>query len=187
MVSDGKRRKILLKELGNPQSGYHTFIRNTALSILLPNYADAEDAMQEVYQKIFRTKLETYNPSRNFEKWLKKVTKNKCLDILRREKVRKTILVNIDVFAQNSSGERYDLDEICTNEDNYLNHLEYVDEAGKAREIMSALPENLRMPLEMKIEEFEYSQIGKILGIPEGTAKRKVHEARELIKERMAA
>ncbi|MDB4939893.1 MAG: sigW13 [Candidatus Doudnabacteria bacterium] len=51
----------------------------------LKTQIDAEDAVQEVFVKVWRN-IKKVDPDKNFKAWLLEVTKNTCLDILKKKK-----------------------------------------------------------------------------------------------------
>ena len=52
---------------------------------------------------------------------------------------------------------------------------------------IDALPEKLRQPLALAaLEELKLVEIAKILGLPEGTVRRRIHTARQKLKQELA-
>ena len=57
-------------------------------------------------------------------------------------------------------------------------------ETDRAWEILHALDEKYRLPAELYyVENYKTSEIARILRLPEGTVKRRLHTARKLLKE----
>ena len=55
---------------------------------LLGNAAEAEDATQEVFVKLWQN-LSSYRSENKLSTWLYRITSNHCLDIIKRQKVRR--------------------------------------------------------------------------------------------------
>jgi RNA polymerase sigma-70 factor (ECF subfamily) len=54
--------------------------------------------------------------------------------------------------------------------------------------LVDALPEDLRLPLMLSaFEELNSREIGGILSVPEGTVRTRIHRARLMIREKLAA
>lgn len=154
---------------------YHYYPR---LSVFVGHFLthpdDIDDAVQEAMLKVYRY-LDRYRPDRAFSTWIYSIARNHCLDQLRREAVKKRYTTgNIkDEFVS----------PYPTPEGMVLQS----DMAKTARALIGSLsPENRQIAFLRFFEEMPYSHISKILGIPVGTLKYRIHQMREKLRERRA-
>ena len=62
------------------------------------------------------------------------------------------------------------------------------DRTAAVHRLIDALPEELRQPLALStVEEMSSVEIGRILGIPEGTVRTRLMRARQILKEKLKA
>ncbi len=134
-----------------------------ARSIVL-THDDAEDAVQEGFLHAWRA-LARFRPEQAFGAWLHRIVANAALDIARRKKVR-------------------DADELHESVSS-----PFRDPAlgAELRQRLSAalveLPERQRAVLVLHdVEGYKHSEIGRTLGIPEGTARSDLHHARAALR-----
>ena len=64
----------------------------------LRNKADAEDAVQEVFVKIWRN-LRKFNQQKSFKTWICEIAKNTCLDMIKKKKA-----IPFSAFESNEGG-----------------------------------------------------------------------------------
>ena len=132
---------------------------------LLGNTGDAEDAVQEAFLKIYRG-AKTFRGGAAFSTWAYRVVVNTCYEALRRRRSRP------------------------------VSSLEAGEEAGRPEPAVAAGADHpLRLALEtavgrlhprqravfqlFSVEGFTHGEIGRILGIPEGTSKTLLFEAKK--------
>lgn len=134
-----------------------------ARAIVLDHH-DAEDAVQEGFLHAYRA-LGRFRPGEPFGAWLHRIVANAALDLQRRRKVR-TASVLPETIA-----------------------LPFRDpaESDELRRRLSAaleqLPERQRSVIVLHdVEGFRHSEIGEMLGIPEGTARSDLHHARATLR-----
>ena len=129
---------------------------------------DAEDAVQEVFLKVFRT-VGSYRGDSAFSTWLYRLTANHCLDILRRRKILS--FIGMDKAPEPPSAE-----------DTSVAARRHVSPA--VRRALSRLPEKQRACLLMcEMEEMSYEEISKSLGISLGSVKSSIHRAKAAMKQ----
>ena len=125
----------------------------------LENRADAEDAWQNVFIKLFKSKKLWSKPEEELRKWLITVTLNECRDIKRK------------LFHRN----HYDIDEL---------DVSYSEDFNK--DIISAvrsLPLKYLQVIELYyFEGYSVSEISDILSANENTVKSRLKRGRELLK-----
>ena len=125
----------------------------------LENRADAEDAWQNVFIKLFKSKKIWSKPEDELRKWLVTVTLNECRDIKRK------------LFHRN----HYDIDEL---------NVSYSEDFNRG--VISAvrsLPIKYLQVIELYyFEGYSVAEISDILSANENTVKSRLKRGRELLK-----
>jgi RNA polymerase sigma-70 factor (ECF subfamily) len=138
--------------------------------MLLRDAGEAQDAVQEVYLRLWkiRDSLENYN---SLEAFALKVTRNWCLDRLKARK---------PVYIENySNGYDRSTDEISP----YL-LLENRDKAGILDSLMEKLPEQQRIILQLRdLEGLEFEQIAEVMEMSLNAIRVNLSRARTRLKE----
>jgi len=137
---------------------------------LLGNREEAEDAVQEVYLKLWkmRNDLEKY---KSIEALCVQVTRNHCLDQLRRRKLERAAK---EEKEQESRGESHNpsSEMIRKERADILNHL------------INQLPEPQRSLVHFRhIEGKEYSEIEELMDMKENAIRVSISRARKQLKE----
>ena len=134
----------------------------------LRNVQDAEDAAQEVFFKIYRSRA--WDGIADERAFLARATWRVAASKRRRRKPE-NLAENIPDHGINP--ERAAIDA----------HSEAL-----VHRLIDALPDKLRQPLALSaIDELDSSAIGKILGISESTVRGRIMQARELLKRKLKA
>ncbi len=137
---------------------------------MLESEADAEDAVQELYVKLW-TGRDRLNDVRNPLAYGVMVLKNICIDRIRRNSVLKS-----EPLSCESGPEESPPDERLTMRDT-LQHL--ISE-------MEKLPENQVKVLKMRaLEGLEYEEISRLTGLSEVHIRVLVSKARKTLKEKI--
>lgn len=142
---------------------------STLFSICLkysPNYADAEDTLQDAFIVIF-DKVNQYTGKGSFEGWLKRVTINTALQRYRKQSV-------LDII----------------NEENIRDVEVEVDEESVPLDfllrIIQELPDRYRLVFNLYIlDGFSHKEISNMLEISEGTSKSNLARSRQILKEKI--
>lgn len=129
---------------------------------------DAEDAVQEVFLKVFRV-IASYRGDSAFSTWLYRLTANHCLDLLRRRKVLS--FIGMDHAPEPPSPEDASVSA--------RRHLSPV-----VQEALASLPEKQRACLILcEMEEMSYEEISKTVGISLGSVKSSIHRAKQAMRQ----
>lgn len=141
---------------------YQNTVYRTALHAL-GSPQDADDAVQEVFLRLFRYKA-PFESEEHLRRWLLRVTVNCCRDVLkspwRKRRVSWEELPETPVFDR-------------------------PEQAALYREVM-ALPEKYRTVLNLfYYEELSVREIGELLGVGESTVTTRLARARRRLKERL--
>ncbi len=145
---------------------------------------EADDVAQDAFMTAFR-KLGTFRGDSTFKTWLLTITWRKAID--RRKSINRW--VSQVVSRRADFAEAPDpVDELPalepSQEEAYLTALRQ----RQLRRLIAALPRKLRDPLLMSCSgDCTYDQIATVLGIPVGTVKWRISEARRLLKSKLAA
>lgn len=135
---------------------------------VLRHAADADDAAQDAFLSAWNA-LDRFQPSQALGPWLARIAVNAARDLVRRRRVRTTEPVPFD---RADSGLRPDqvADRRVTGE--------RLDAA------LSTLPERQRVVLVLfEVEGYAHSEIGQLLGVPEGTVRSELFHAKRKLRE----
>ncbi len=118
---------------------------------------DCADAVQEALSKAW-AKRKQADPT-YFRAWLTRIVINECHNLYRR---RKRMVYTEDVEVSQSAD---------------------FDESFALRQALSTLPEKLRLPLLLHyLEGFPLTDVARILHLPVGTVKSRLHQARKALR-----
>jgi RNA polymerase sigma-70 factor (ECF subfamily) len=176
VVSDAadERAWILAAQKGD-QGAFGQLVRRhqrrayaVARAIVL-NHEDAEDAVQEAFLHAYRA-LDRFRPDQAFGAWLHRIVANAALDLTRRRKVR----------------EADELPETVASP--FRDPAESDDLRKRLRDALSELPPRQRAVIVLHdVEGYKHAEIGKMLGIPEGTARSDLHYARARLRDSLGS
>ena len=139
-------------------------------ALMLGNEADAEDALQEVFLRVYDT-LPSYDPARGaFTTWLHRVTVNHCLN---RQRKRQPALLGdraLEHRARTPSPERL---------------VEVDDTIVQA---LDSLSDTLRVVVVLRYAHgLSYAEISEVVGIPLGTVKSRLNAAMKTMRRALGA
>ncbi len=124
---------------------------------MLESRESAEDATSEIFLKLQRS-IESYDGSIPFPKWLLHVTGNQCIDVLRRRKRGRQVIVEAE--------EGVAVIEPASAEPSPLGAVLSAEERTQVRDAIARLPENYRLPLVLRYYgELSYDEIAQQLGL----------------------
>ncbi|MEO7175242.1 MAG: sigma-70 family RNA polymerase sigma factor [Saprospiraceae bacterium] len=139
--------------------------------------ADAEDLVQETYLKAFKS-IEKYMEGTNAKAWLFKILKNGYINDFRK-RTKRPNRVDFEDFVN-----YHDSDD--DNNSGFLDLREELfdqlmgDEVTRA---INSLPIDFRTVILLcDIEGFTYEEIAKIIDIPVGTVRSRLHRGRNILK-----
>ncbi|MHA8087554.1 sigma-70 family RNA polymerase sigma factor [Aquirufa sp. Wall-65K1] len=143
---------------------------------------DAQDLVQDTCLKAYRF-IHSFEPGTYAKAWLFRILKNNFINDYRK-KSRGPSKVEFEWVEQSFSGE--DDPEPAHQADL---HAETVNEmlGDEITKAIQVLPVDFRMIIILcDLEEFSYEEMAKILNIPIGTVRSRLHRARALLKESLA-
>jgi RNA polymerase sigma-70 factor (ECF subfamily) len=146
--------------------------------------AEADDVAQDAFVAAYR-KLSHFRGDAAFRTWVVSIAWRKALD--RRKSVARW--VKMTVTPQRFDDQAGDgMDELRSGWRSPEEHLASAELERTIRRLIATLPRKLRDALLLSgSDEYSYDQIGAILGIPVGTVKWRVSEARRLLKQKLAS
>ena len=135
---------------------------------LLVSTAEAEDATQELYFKLWKNKnkLSDY---KNVEAFAMTMTKNYCFDRLKSKQASNLTLVHSNYKEKETS-----LDK----------KIEFNDSVSLVHKLIEQLPEQQKMIIQLRdIEQYDFDEIGKMLDMKPTAIRVALSRARKTIKE----
>lgn len=134
-----------------------------------------EDIEQEVYIKTWRN-LENYKENGKFKQWISALTANVCRDYFRSRQYKIG-------EAQVNDEEILEAAAVCGKQE------ERLDARQRQKAILKAvdnLPRKMRQVVVLfEFEELSYEQISKKIGLPVGTIKSRLFNARKILSEEL--
>ena len=173
---------LLLAKKGDGRAFEHivlateSAVYNLALSIL-KRKEDAEDVTQETYLRLWRAITDTSIESP--KSYILRTARNLALDVIRKNSKREDTDTVIQGAEEEFEIESEDTDPAARPDLAYLQKAE----RQAVRESINELPTSARELIILRdLEGLPYSEIAKVLGIPEGTIKSKLFRARERLR-----
>lgn len=144
------------------------------------NEEDANDLVQETYLKAYRF-IDKYIEGTNAKAWLFKILKNVFINQYRKKSKQPTKVDFEDIVTYQ--------DEEDTNFSSYQDLREEMFQHMMGDEVTNAinsLPVDFRVVILLcDIEGFTYEEISKIIDIPIGTVRSRLHRARNMLKDKL--
>jgi RNA polymerase sigma factor (sigma-70 family) len=141
---------------------------------------DANDLVQDTYLKAYRF-IESYEVGTNAKAWLYRILKNTFINEFRRKSKEPTKIdyQEVETFY-NSDDVEYEM----TSDLRVESVQELIgDEVANA---LNSLPVDFRTAIILcDIEGFTYEEMAKILDIPIGTVRSRLHRARNMLKDKL--
>jgi RNA polymerase sigma-70 factor (ECF subfamily) len=135
--------------------------------------ADAEDVLQDVFFKLYRSWL-AVSTCENLDGWLTRVVTNACIDLLRSRKCRGST-------AAPASMARLSAPEACPGR--ALEEREFDEKLKAALEELP--PREMAALILFDHEGLRAKEVGRILNLTEGAVRRYVFEGRRKVKDRL--
>lgn len=144
------------------------------------NEEDANDLVQETYMKAFRF-IDKYIEGTNAKAWLFKILKNGFINQYRKKSKRPSQVDYEEVINFHKEEDSNFSGHIDLREEIFQNMMG--DEVTTA---INALPVDFRTVILLcDIEGFTYEEISKIMDIPIGTVRSRLHRSRNMLKEKL--
>ena len=168
MEPDAPDRELVQRSVDGDRFAFALLVRrherrvyNLALR-MLGREEDARDATQDAFLTALR-KLSTFRGEAAFSTWIHRVTVNACYDILRKRQREPRLELPDD--AEAGPGQR--------------DHAETTALSVDVRRALLQVPLEFRAPLVLHdVQDLPYEEIAKVLGVPVGTVKSRIHRGR---------
>lgn len=144
---------------------------------------DAEDMTQETFLRAFRA-LARYDPTRPFGAWLHTIAARLCIDHHRRNRAK---LVSLTQPEEGTSGEERTI-ELEDPADRPDEEAEKSELARRLDALVQELPPDSRTAILLRHQQdLPYEEIARVLGVPIGTVKARIHRARIMLRQKLLA
>ena len=147
---------------------------------------EADDVAQEAFITAFQ-KLSGFRAESSFKTWLLTITWRKAID--RRKSVTRWVHRMVAPGRSSETGEEWNpMDRVAAGGQSQEDDLVTADLQKRLKPLIASLPRKLRDALLLAgAGDHSYGEIGQMLGIPTGTVKWRVSEARKVLKQKMTA
>lgn len=149
---------------------YKSRIYSLALR-MLGNPTDAEDAAEESVIKLYYS-MKKFRGQSSFSTWVYAVTRNTCLDMLRKNEKKRTDidLEEVEYFITSHDGDPEEASE--------RGH-----KVAFLKKAINSLPEENRKTLILReMDGYSYEEIAELLNVSVGTVKSRISRAKERIR-----
>ncbi|MHC4115156.1 MAG: RNA polymerase sigma factor [Planctomycetota bacterium] len=173
---------LLASYSAGDEAAFRELVRRykNSLYAFLRRFLNRQDLIEDVFQETFlqlfvsRASFDTSCPLRP---WLFTIAANKAKDALR--KLQRTSTVSIGAIADSQEMSFDDVLNILTSDETIpYDNLQKDETAMQVRKIVADMPDDLREILILAyFNKFSYKQMAKILSIPIGTVKSRLHTA----------
>ena len=150
------------------------FVFKVAYAVLVNSF-DAEDVVQETFLKLYRN--HAWKQADNERAYLARVAWRVAVDHKRRSAASPAAAADpstLDVVASEHPGPHEALSQ--------------ANQQATVHVLIDSLAEELRVPLVLSaFDELNSREIGKVLGIPEGTVRTRLQKARQILRLKLEA
>ena len=146
---------------------YHAMVLQLCMGFMKGDQALAQDLLQEIFINTWNA-LSGYRGDASYKTWIYRITVNTCLQYIRKEKARPGISVT-------------DMDKQVKEEATV-----FKDDYGQLYQAIGQLGEVDRLIIMMVLDEMEYDEICKIVGISEVNLRVKIHRIKQRLKKIMS-
>jgi RNA polymerase sigma-70 factor (ECF subfamily) len=151
-----------------------------SLYAFLRHFLNQQDLIEDVFQETFLqlfTSRDSFDTERPLRPWLFTIAANKAKDALRKQ--QRTAAATIGTLADSQEMSFDDVLDTLTSDDTMpYEKLEDGEIASQVRQVIADMPESLREILILAyFNKFSYKQMARILSIPIGTVKSRLHTA----------
>ena len=178
-LSDLEDGALIMRSLADEKAAFGVLVRRYQQAVfnvcyrVLHNRQDAEDMAQESFVRGFR-KLATFDASRPFGPWIKRVAVNVCINYKKRQPETP--------FTIDEERDHPDVDD----EEHPVRAAERRESAETLRRAIASLPAHYAAVLELRhFQELSYDEIAAALDVPVNTAKSHLFRARKMLAERV--
>ncbi len=191
MVGNAEKR-LVRKLKARAPGAFESLIENHQSSVfnllyrMLSNREEAEDLAQEVFITVFK-QIESFRGDSSLATWIYRIASNHCIN-------RKKYLARRRHYDSKSFSDLEDRVQPAQGKSPISGQVPRPDEMAEGfqmerlvQEAISGLDEEHRLVLVLRdIQNLSYEEIEKIVDVPAGTVKSRLHRARMALKEKLA-
>jgi RNA polymerase sigma-70 factor, ECF subfamily len=159
---------------------HHRYVRRVfgLCRYMLDSRESAEDATSEIFLKLQRS-IESYDGSIPFPRWLLRVAGNQCIDVLRRRRRERQVIVEVEDGAA--------VIEPTSSAPSPLGTVISMAERAQLQAAIGRLPEKFRVPLVLRYySELSYDEIGQQLGLQRNHVAALIFRAKQELRRKLA-
>ena len=172
LKGDRKAFEMIVRKYEQPLTSY--LVRMTG------EREAALDFAQEVFLKAYCS-LASYKPAFKFSTWLFKIASNHMIDHWRKKK-----LPTVSIDQPLNDGEDAVMPQVAGPGPSVSRKFELAEIRQKIERALESVPGALRELFVLRhVSEFSYEEIADIKGLPVGTVKNRVFQAKEILRKRM--
>jgi RNA polymerase sigma-70 factor (ECF subfamily) len=172
LKGDRKAFEMIVRKYEQPLTSY--------LGRMTGEREAALDFAQEIFLKVYCS-LGSYRPAYKFSTWLFKIASNHLIDHWRKKKLP---TVSLDQPVDDEDGPL--MPQVADPTPSVARKFELAEIRQKIERALQSIPEALRELFVLRhVNEFSYEEIADIKGLPVGTVKNRVFQAKELLRKRM--
>ena len=147
---------------------------------MVKEYELALDITQEVFVKAYSS-LRSYRQEYKFNTWLFKIASNSVIDFWRKKKIH---AVSMDQPHEKGGGSLpY---QIPSDSPSVFRSVELSELRDRIEAVLDNLPENLKeLFIWRHVNDLSYEEMAEIKGLPVGTIKNRVFQAKEVIRKNL--
>lgn len=178
MTMPGSDRDLVVEALRGRTVAFEALVRRhlrAAYAVALARTGsphDAEDVCQDAFIAALERLATLRDPDR-FGTWLLEIVRNRALNLLRKRRVRSEEPIELATDLGGGPDPGRDLERSALRQD-LLEALAVLDETRR------------EVALLHDVEGWRHAEIAERLGMPEGTVRYHLHEARRTLRERLA-
>ena len=183
-MNEQQQKELVEKILTGSSKAFRTFIedyKNLVAHIvirMIDNIEDREDLCQDVFVKIYQN-LYNFKFESKISTWVARIVYNSCINYLEKKKVP---------LFEDFAPEETTIDSVSGTIDLPDSIMEAEDTHRLLQIEIDNIPVKYRTILTLyHLDEMSYSEIGEIMGWPEGTVKNYLFRARKYLKERLVS
>jgi RNA polymerase sigma-70 factor (ECF subfamily) len=172
LKGDRKAFEMIVRKYQQPLASY--------LGRMTGEREAALDFAQEIFLKVYCS-LASYRPAYKFSTWLFKIASNHLIDHWRKKRLP-TVSIDQPIDADDDEL----LPQVPDPGPSVVRKLELAEVRERIERALATVPETLRELFVLRhVNEFSYEEIADIKGLPVGTVKNRVFQAKELLRKRM--
>jgi len=146
---------------------YYTSVYHFART-MLDSAASAEDVLQDTFLAVARA-ARRYEPRGCFRVWLMRIVRNRCLNCIQSERLRRAVVSQVD----------FQVVDPVSHDPAPEHEIDVSEEMQLVRQAIAQLPERQREAIVLYgFERLTYREISDVLDMPINTVKTLIHRAR---------